>query len=190
MSLLPIVTIPSPNLRERSREITETEILVFDTQQFIKNMIPAMYENDGIGLAAPQVDQNIRVCIIGALAINSDERPDTKIDRTQHKKDLVLINPQYQKISKKYTTESEGCLSVPGFYGEVKRYSELYVTALNEQGEKIEFTAKNFFARVIQHEIDHLNGILFIDRAVDLYATKDKKKLATDVVMDNIRRVS
>lgn len=187
---LPIVTLPTSTLRDRSRELTKEEILSSDIQQFITDMIPAMYDNDGIGLAAPQVGRNIRVCIIGKEAIHSNERPDKLKKKTNEKKDLVLINPVFQKLSKKLNEDdSEGCLSVPGFYGEVKRYDEIYVTALNEKAEPIEFAAKKFFARVVQHEVDHLNGILFIDRARDLYEGRHKKKLETEVVLKGIRGI-
>lgn len=189
MKNLPIVTLPSSNLRERSTELTRTEILDPKMQQFIADMVPAMYGDDGIGLAAPQVDCNIRVCIIGKEAINSKERPEKTAGKKSDKKDLVLINPVYQKLSKKFTSDTEGCLSVPGYYGTVKRYAHIYVTALNEKGETIEFEAKDFFARVIQHEVDHLNGTLFIDRATDLYGTKHKKQLDSNLVLDSIREV-
>lgn len=185
---LPITMLPTTSLRERSRELSVEEIHSPTIQTLIKDMVPAMYENEGIGLAAPQVGVNVRLCIIGREAVHRDERPNKdKPDPTKH--DLVLINPVYQKLTKKFTKDDEGCLSVPGFYGEVKRHQEIYVTALNEHGEKIEFMAKNFFARVIQHEVDHLDGYLFIDRAPDLFHGQHKKKLPVDVVLNNIRTI-
>lgn len=185
---LPITMLPTETLHEPSRELSQTEILSPQFQTLIKDMIPAMYDNDGIGLAAPQVGVNVRLCIIGKNAVNKDDRPPATPKATIQK-DLVLINPVFQKLNKKFTKDDEGCLSVPGYYGEVKRYQEIYVTALNEKGEKIEFAAKNFFARVIQHEVDHLNGHLFIDRAPDLFHGEHKKKLPVDVVLDGIRRI-
>lgn len=185
---LPITYLPTTTLRERSRELTVAEINSPTIQTLIKDMIPAMYENDGIGLAAPQVGVNVRLCIIGREAVYRDDRPATG-QPDPHKRDLVLINPVYQKLTKKFTKDDEGCLSVPGFYGEVKRHQEIYVTAQNEHGEKIEFMAKNFFARVIQHEVDHLDGYLFIDRAPDLFHGQHKKKLSTEVVLNNIRKI-
>lgn len=185
---LSITLLPTSSLRERSRELSQAEITSPLIQTLITDMIPAMYENDGIGLAAPQVGANVRLCIIGREAVHRDERPNhEKPDPT--KTDLVLINPAYQKLNKKFTKDDEGCLSVPGFYGEVKRHQEIYVTAQNERGEKIEFVAKNFFARVIQHEIDHLDGYLFIDRAPDLFHGQHKKKLDPQVVLKNIRQI-
>ncbi len=186
---LPITMLPTQTLRDRSRELTKKEILSPEIQKLIVDMVPAMYANDGIGLAAPQVGVNVRLCIIGKDALHRDKRPD-KTGFDPKKKDLVLVNPVYQKLTKKFAKDSEGCLSVPGYYGEVKRYQEIYVTALSETGEPIEFAAKNFFARVIQHEVDHLNGVLFIDRAPDLYHGEHKKKLAAEVVLDNIKKIT
>lgn len=185
---LPITMLPTGSLRERSRELTKAEILSPEIQTLITDMVPAMYENDGIGLAAPQVGVNVRLCIIGKDALHRDKRPEsTPFDPKQ--KDLVLINPAYQKLNKKFTKDDEGCLSVPGYYGDVKRHQEIYVTALSETGEPLEFAAKNFFARVIQHEVDHLNGILFIDRAPDLYHGEHKKKLPVEVVLQGVKKI-
>lgn len=185
---LPITYLPTKTLREPSRELTKPEILSPAIQQLMADMVPAMYNNDGIGLAAPQVGVNVRLCIIGKTAIHKDQRPDKTPTDPKHK-DLVLINPAYQKLNKKYTKDSEGCLSVPGYFGDVKRHQEIYVTALTDQGEPIEFAAKNFFARVIQHEVDHLNGTLFIDRAPDIYHGEHKRKLNAEVVLDNIKPI-
>lgn len=185
---LPITMLPTETLHELSRELSRDEILSPKFQTLITEMIPAMYDNDGIGLAAPQVGVNVRLCIIGKNAVDKDERPPATPKQT-NQQDLVLINPVFQKLNKKFTKDDEGCLSVPGYYGDVKRHQEIYVTALNEKGEKIEFVAKNFFARVIQHEVDHLNGHLFIDRAPDLFHGEHKKKLPVQVVLDGVRKI-
>jgi peptide deformylase len=154
---LPIVKLPTPSLRERSVEITKDILLSENTQKFIDDMIPTMYGDDGIGLAAPQVGKNIRVCVIGKEA-------DKGLSD-----DLVLVNPVWEKNSPKTKTEDEGCLSVPGKFGKVKRFTNIHVDALDRHGNPLSFEAKHFFARVIQHEVDHLNGILFIDKATDIY---------------------
>ncbi|KKW42021.1 MAG: Peptide deformylase [Candidatus Magasanikbacteria bacterium GW2011_GWA2_56_11] len=187
--MLPIVTIPAPSLRERSREIDRRFVLLPETQRFIAALIPAMYHYDGIGLAAPQAGNNIRVCVIGKYALHRDERPGDDNQETTDETDLVLVNPSYRRLSKKTTADTEGCLSVPGYYGTVKRHKDILVTALTQQGETIEFEAHNFFARVIQHEVDHLDGILFIDRAKDIYEvehpTKAERGLTWEVMKKN-----
>ncbi len=155
--ILPIVTLPATSLRQRSKEIEKNFLNSKEFKNLLKNIISTMYHDDGIGIAAPQVGQNIRFCIIGRQAT-----PDKK-------NDLILINPIFEKISRKKETDLEGCLSVPKTYGKVTRYKDILVKAWNEKGEEIKFEAHNFFARVIQHEIDHLDGILFIDKAREIY---------------------
>ena len=157
--MLNVITLPATSLRERSKEIDRDFLLKPETQKLMVEMIDTMYQDDGAGLAAPQIGKNIRICVIGQEA-------DKKLT-----KDLILVNPVWEKISKKTNLDTEGCLSVPGVFGRVKRFSKIYVTALDRKANKIEFEAKNFFARVIQHEVDHLDGILFIDKATDICRT-------------------
>lgn len=159
--MLPIVKLPTPSLRERSREITREELLSPEIQQLMIDMVPTMYGDDGIGLAAPQVGRNIRVCIVGREADKSLLR------------DLVLVNPVWERNSNKTTVDVEGCLSVPKKFGKVKRYTDITVKAWDEHGNPLSFVAKKFFARVIQHEVDHLDGILFIDKAVDIFTAEE-----------------
>ncbi|MCX6778688.1 MAG: peptide deformylase [Candidatus Magasanikbacteria bacterium] len=149
MSLLKIVTIPAKNLREKSLDITKAEITKLSG--LVKNMIETMYVSDGIGLAAPQIGKNIRLATIGKEAT-----PDNK--------DWVIINPKIIKHSWRKVVSEEGCLSVPGVNKEVARYKKITVKALNQKGESNTFEAEDFFARVLQHEIDHLDGILIIDK--------------------------
>lgn len=155
--MLSIVTLPEPNLRKRSEEVPWEFLKRFETQQFIDEMIPTMHKADGIGLAAPQVAKNIRICVVGKEA-------DPCL-----KNDLILVNPVWTKNNKKTHTDSEGCLSVPKKFGKVKRYADIHVGAMDRHGKQFSFDAKNFFARVIQHEVDHLEGTLFIDKATDVY---------------------
>ena len=160
--MLKIITLPAKSLRERSKEVDRDYVNAAETQKLMAEMIATMYEDDGIGLAAPQIGQNIRICVIGQEA-------DKGL-----KDDLILINPVWKKTSKKTNFDLEGCLSVPHTFGKVKRFSEIYVTALDRNANKIEFAAKKFFARVIQHEVDHLDGILFVDIATDI-CTEDNR---------------
>lgn len=155
--MLDIISIPTPSLKKRSREVSQEELQSSDIQELIKEMIPTMYDDDGIGLAAPQVAQNLRICVIGKEA-----------DK-QLSEDIVLVNPIWERNSRRTKWEIEGCLSVPNRFGKVKRYTDVTVSAWNEHGEPVEYRAKNFFARVIQHEVDHLDGILFIEKAKDIY---------------------
>lgn len=158
--MLTIITLPNPNLRQRSKEIDLDFLLSKDTQKLIDQMIPKMYTADGIGLAAVQVGHNIRVCTVGKMAI--PEKHKLK------QEDLVLVNPVWNKTSIRKVTDVEGCLSVPKTSGKVKRYKNISVTALDRQGNKLSFNASDYLARVIQHEVDHMDGILYIDKATDI----------------------
>ncbi|HRH23068.1 MAG TPA: peptide deformylase [Candidatus Magasanikbacteria bacterium] len=164
--MLTIITVPDKILETPARELTLAEINTPKIQELISAMIPKMYESEGIGLAAPQVNHSVRVCIIGKEAIKMDRKTTVPYD------DLVLINPTWVKTSKKTNNDQEGCLSIPGVYGTVKRYSAIHVEALDRHGNKLSFEARNFFARVIQHEVDHLDGVLFTTKAVDLKEIK------------------
>lgn len=155
---LPITKIPTKTLSKPSKKLTKEELLDSKMQKFIKDMIPTMYEESGIGLAAPQVALNVQLCVVGKEA-------------SPHlKKDLVLVNPTFEVLSKKKEVDTEGCLSVPGTFGKVKRFNHIHVKAWDEKGKELDFEAKNFFARVIQHEYDHLQGTLIIDKAKDMYS--------------------
>jgi peptide deformylase len=158
--LLKITTEPNPILRKVGKQITKDEIGLRKFKKFIKDLTETMYIRDGVGIAAPQVGESIMVCLIA-----KDFTPTKE-------KDLVLINPIWEKKSITKITDEEGCLSVPGVYGLVKRYKKIKVKAMDERGNEICFKAEDFPARVIQHEVDHLNGILFIDKAKHLRYTE------------------
>ncbi len=138
-------------LRKVAEEVTDINGELID---FIDSMFNVMYRAKGLGLAAPQVDRSRRVV---TLDIDDD------------KKNIVmeLINPVIKEFSKKEEPYEEGCLSVPGIMGEVVRPVEIVVSSLNRDGKEIEIEAEGLLARVIQHEVDHLNGILFVDHLED-----------------------
>lgn len=153
--LLPIVTEPNQILHTVAEDLTLEEIKEPKFKKFVTNMIETMYLRDGVGLAAPQVNISKQICVISKAF-------------SPTKKELVLINPVWQKLSILKTTDAEGCLSVPNTSGEVKRYKKIKIKALDLSGKPIEFIANNYLARIIQHEVDHLNGILFIEKAKNL----------------------
>ncbi|MBF8280652.1 MAG: peptide deformylase [Candidatus Magasanikbacteria bacterium] len=165
---LSIITHPNSALREMAREILASSIISPDVQNLIAAMLVTMYGDDGIGLAAPQVGRSVRIICVGKQALSMTKNPED----FAHGQDLVLINPQITKKSLRKEWGMEGCLSVPGVFGEVKRYVTVGVTALSPTGAALAFDASDFLARVIQHEIDHLDGALFIDKARDLVRAK------------------
>ena len=161
--LLPLTKIPNKSLRKPSRALSKVDLESDEIQTLIKNMIPTMYHERGIGLAAPQVGVNVQLCIVGKGCIPEDftlKNPDT---------DLVLVNPAYERAGRRAVLETEGCLSVPGTQGKVKRFKHIVVTALDENGKPLEFEAHGYFAHVIQHETDHLKGTLYIDKAKSVW---------------------
>lgn len=159
-----IVFEPTKMLHEPSKNVPVTEITSRPMQKFFKDMVETMYVKDGVGLAAIQLGKPINVCVI-AKAYNTATLNE----------DLCLINPSYTAFSKDKEFDEEGCLSVPGYYGQIDRSTKIKVTALDKKGKPLEFEAVDFFARIIQHEIDHLNGHLYIDRAKAIRKSDVKK---------------
>jgi peptide deformylase len=162
--VLPIIILPNPQLRIIAQPVLLPEISDASIQNLCDAMITTMHHDDGIGLAAPQVAQSIRI-----IAIGTDAFKDHTALPFLKTKDLILINPEITEYSWKTEIDDEGCLSVPGFGGSVERHIKISVTAITRDGESISFVAQNYFARVIQHEIDHLNGVLYIDRAKEVW---------------------
>lgn len=156
--ILPIFTIPNPVLRQRAGEVEPPEIKSSVVQKLIFDMKETVSPVGGIGLAAPQVGFSLRIVVIAL-----------------EDKMAVLINPEIIKFSWRKETAGEGCLSVPQKFGQVKRSKVIKVVAFDEKGVVVKFRAKDLFARVIQHEVDHLNGILFIDRAKKIVADNISK---------------
>lgn len=149
--LLKILIKGDPFLQKKINNIVEN-VKDLEIQKLILDMKETMEFNNGIGLAANQVGKNYRLFV---LEFN--------------KLFKVFINPEIKDVSKEEVEMEEGCLSVPGIFGIVKRPKRVLIKALNEKNEKIEYWADEMEARIIQHELDHLNGILFLDRAKSLY---------------------
>ncbi|MDO8669583.1 MAG: peptide deformylase [Candidatus Buchananbacteria bacterium] len=147
--MLKIITHPNPILRKRSQNVAD--VLSDKIQKLIPEMMETMKAKEGVGLAAPQIGQNIRLFVVG-----------------YKDKNLVIINPKIIKKSLLKEWDEEGCLSIPNKYGQVKRHKSLTVKYLNEGGQEQTLKASGLLARVIQHETDHLDGILFIDKAKNL----------------------
>lgn len=156
-----IVLYPDPVLRRGTEAIDDPSAW----RETAREMLDLMYETKGVGLAAPQVG------IARALLVLNPSGDPEKADE-----ELVLINP---RISKKKGKEwgQEGCLSFPGIWGDVQRAIKIVVEAKNLDGEDVEFHAEDFLARVIQHEMDHLNGLVFIDR----FSPADKIRTRNEV---------
>ena len=165
MSIQKIFKYPSPVLRKKAEKVTE-----FDEElsQLINDMAETMYDAPGVGLAAPQIAISRQIVVIDISAKDEENQL------------IVLINPEIITEEGSQVDE-EGCLSVVDLTAKVKRFARIKVKACDLKGNCFEFEAEEWFARVIQHEIDHLNGILFIDRLSTLkralYKKKRKKQL-------------
>ncbi|MBI4971323.1 MAG: peptide deformylase [Candidatus Omnitrophica bacterium] len=155
MSILRVETYPSEILRKVAKPVDE---VTPDLVRLIQDMIETMYKEEGVGLAAPQIGVSKRIIIASPQA-----KPGTE---------KVYLNPEITKKEGK-TLGLEGCLSLPGIAAEVNRATKITFTALDLQGNKITVKAEDFFARIIQHEIDHLDGKLFIDHV----AFSERKEL-------------
>jgi peptide deformylase len=159
MSILKIAHMGHPVLRARARKVEPAEIKSPEFQKLVDDMIETMREYDGIGLAAPQVHEGIRLALIG---IEDGRGPDRSI------RVLPVVNPEIAPVGKDQEEDWEGCLSLPKLRGRVVRPSRIQVKALDRRGNKMELDLEGYPARVAQHEIDHLDGVLFIDRMKSL----------------------
>ena len=168
MAVLPIVEIPDPRLRLVSRPVGEVNDA---TRQLVADMIDTMYAAHGIGLAAIQVGVDQRVLVID---LQEEKDADDKPIRNPR----AYIDPEVLSASDELSTYNEGCLSIPEQYAEVARPAACRVRWLDEQGERHEEDMDGLLATCMQHEIDHLNGVLFIDHLSRLKRDMVLKKLA------------
>ena len=156
MSILKVARMGHPVLRERARPISKSDLRDPLMQKLIDDMIDTMHEYHGVGLAAPQVHEGFRLFV--ALL---DDEPGPKSEAT------VIINPEIVPSGSK-EDGWEGCLSIPDIRGMVPRFTEIAVSALDRHGKPLELRLKNFPARVVLHETDHLDGVLFFDRMTSM----------------------
>lgn len=160
MAILKVARLGHPVLRQRAAPVPPETIGSRAVQQLIDDMIETMREYDGAGLAAPQVHVSQRIAVIEVEA--NPRYPDLPpIPLT------VLINPVVTPLGEEMEEGWEGCLSVPDLRGLVPRYRAVRLECLDREGQRVELVAKDFFARVIQHETDHLDGMVFLDRMRD-----------------------
>ena len=160
MAVLKILIFPDQRLRTVAKEV-----LVIDDEikTLVSNLLETMYEGNGIGLSATQVNIHKRILVVDV----TDEKDSP----------LVLINPKIKVLNKEEKIYSEGCLSVPGFFEEVSRPSEINITALNLEGERFTIMATDLLAVAVQHEMDHLDGKIFVDFLSNLKRQTIKRKL-------------
>lgn len=150
MTVKPIVTIPAPVLRTSSKAI---EAITPELEALMDDMLETMYDAPGIGLAAPQIDIPLRLIVMDAANKEEGEQPNP----------IIMVNPEIVQSSAEISTYEEGCLSIPEFFAEVERPASVRVAYRDPKGNAKEELCEGLLATVVQHEIDHLNGVLFID---------------------------
>jgi len=164
-----IIQTPHPSLRQISESVPVEKIHSTEVQAVIKKMKQALTsQDDGVAIAAPQIGVLLRIFVISGRAFDVDEDGTENLPAKQTSPDLVFINPVITNHSQKKEEMEEGCLSVRWKYGWVKRYTKATISAYNEYGEKVSRGGSGLIAQIFQHEIDHLDGILFIDKADDI----------------------
>ncbi len=171
MGLRTIVTLPEPILRRKARPVT-----AFDKnlQTLIDDMIETMREAPGVGLAAPQIGIPDRLIVIEYADPPEDE--DEEEPKEVKPKLYVMANPEIVKTSEEKVLGVEGCLSIPGLVGEVERFSMVQVKGLNRRGKPMKVKAEGWLARIFQHEIDHVNGVVFPDRATRVWKPEPEEE--------------
>ena len=161
MAILKVARIGNPVVRARAKNVDPAVIRTPDFQRFLDDMVETMHEYDGVGVAAPQVHVSLRVAVLEVP--RGDGRGGRKgVPLT------VLINPKVTPLSPKAQLDIEGCLSVPDLRGVVPRFEKVRLEALGRDGKPYSIVATGFHARVIQHECDHLDGNVYLDRMLDM----------------------
>lgn len=163
MTIREIVTLPQSVLRHKARKVSDFGP---GFQSLVEDMVETMRQAPGVGLAAPQVDESIRLIVV---EFGDEEKEDVP------PKLYVLANPEITRTSSDTLVGTEGCLSIPGIVGDVERFEAVTVKGLNRQGRPQTIKAKGWLARIFQHEIDHLDGILFVDRAEKVWPTEERQ---------------
>ena len=165
MALRKIVTLPDPILRRKARTVTRFDA---ELQTLVEDMIETMRDAPGVGLAAPQVGISDRIIVV--------EYNENEEDEEAPKKLYVMVNPEIKQSSEETVQGVEGCLSVPGWQGDVERALSVTVKGQTRRGQPMKVKAKGWMARIFQHEIDHVNGVVFTDRATKVWKPEPEQE--------------
>lgn len=163
--ILDIVQIGDPILRRKAHKVSQVDK---DMRLLVEDMVETLHDSGGVGLAGPQVGEQLRVIIV--------EYPEDDSVEDSPKKTYKVINPEITWHSEETEMGMEGCLSIPGLVGKVERYSSIKVRGLNTFGRPFKITADGWLARIFQHEIDHLDGVCYVDRAIEVYEPSDDEE--------------
>jgi peptide deformylase len=161
MAILKVARMGHPVLRAKARPLEAAEIRSPGVQQLIDDMFETMAEYQGVGLAAPQIHASVRIFVAGIPARSRDEQDD---DEEEDMPLIAVINPEIAPVGREVVEDWEGCLSIPDIRGRVPRAGSIVLRGYDRKGKRLEIKASGFNARVMQHETDHLDGVLFFDR--------------------------
>lgn len=161
MAIRKIARLGHPVLREKTRELTREDITSPEMKRLVRDMIETMHEYGGVGLAAPQVHESVRLAVIEFDAGNG------RYENDDGQPLLVIFNARVKVLDETLSGFWEGCLSVPGMRGYVERPSKIEVNYLDERGKPKTLVADGFLATVFQHELDHLDGVVYVDKITD-----------------------
>lgn len=176
--MIKIVQKENKVLRERAKPLSTKDIGSKEVKAIIEKMTKALWgSKNGVAIAAPQIGVSFRIFLVEASVF--DKQGFTDEEKNKKRIPVVFINPKISKVSKKKLPVPEGCLSVDGIFGVVERADKLTVEAYNENGKKFTRGASGFLAQIIQHECDHLEGVLFIDKARNLEKVKKEPEAST-----------
>jgi peptide deformylase len=184
MAILEIITPENPTLLQKGETVTMEQLR--ELQPLIDDMIETMHDANGAGLAAPQIGRSLRLAVVETLPKVDDDGIEIEDSRELH----VIVNPEIVWTSRKLDTGIEGCLSIPGYVGEVERPYAIRVKTMDRHGKKRRLKLNGWTARIFQHEIDHLDGILYTDRLTapenywleDVYYADEEEESAEEVV--------
>ena len=180
MTIRDIIGPDNPTLRKKARAVGDPNTPAI--QQLIDDLIETMRAAPGVGLAAPQVAVSQRIAVIEyAEPLPEDAPADAEPPKPKF---YVIVNPEIVLRSDEKVNGTEGCLSLPGYIGDVLRHEAVTVRALNRKGKPIKIKARGWLARIFQHEIDHLDGMLFIDRASQVWRVREDSPEAASVMKE------
>lgn len=168
MALRKVITVPDEVLRRKAREVKKFDD---NLRTLIDDMVETLREAPGIGLAAPQIGVLEQVVVIEFA--EEKENAENEEDEAPPPKLYVVVNPEIKRMSKEKVMGVEGCLSVPGIVGDVERSTSIVVKGKNRNGQKIKLKLNGWIARIFQHEIDHLSGVLFTDLAESIWQPEE-----------------
>lgn len=164
MSILKVSRMGNPVLRKKTRPVPQADITSAPVQRLIDDMVHTMLEYNGVGLAAPQVHEDVRIFV--ALAVGDHDEDETAEPRKPEI--LAIVNPEITPVGRAVDEDWEGCLSIPEIRGLVPRARDIKVRGFDREGRRLDLQASGFMARILQHENDHLDGVLFVDRMTSL----------------------